>query len=182
MKHQPHSCPTARLLQASPDDSTWLLTAGAALLALANATKYASILFDPTVVALGGLVVAGNRGPRSPVGRGEAKRAVGRGGLIAATAVAMDGGLLALGGSSYYTGLLSTTLSRAAGRNPAIVILTGAAQWIGIACGLPEGGAGLRLTGPDGRITIHQAVRAEGACYWVGSAGLRLRAWCRGLA
>jgi hypothetical protein len=166
MKHQPHSCPTARLLQASPDDSTWLLTAGAALLALANATKYASILFDPTVVALGG----------------EAKRAVGRGGLIAATAVAMDGGLLALGGSSYYTGLLSTTLSRAAGRNPAIVILTGAAQWIGIACGLPEGGAGLRLTGPDGRITIHQAVRAEGPCYWFGSAGLRLRAWCRGLA
>jgi hypothetical protein len=116
------------------DDSTWLLTAGAALLALANATKYASILFDPTVVALGGLVVAGNRGPRSPAGRGEAKRAVGRGGLIAATAVAMDGGLLALGGSSYYTGLLSTTLSRAAGRNPAIVILTDAAQWIGIAC------------------------------------------------
>ena len=39
------------------DDSSWLLIAGAVLLALANATKYASLLFDPTVVALGGLTV-----------------------------------------------------------------------------------------------------------------------------
>ena len=31
--------------------------AGAVLLALANATKYASLLFDPTIVALGGLTV-----------------------------------------------------------------------------------------------------------------------------
>lgn len=107
------------------DDSTLLLIAGAALLALANATKYASILFDPTIVALGALAVARRRGTKS---------AVGRGGLIAACTVAMDAGLLALGGSAYFTGLLSTTVSRAAGGNPASVVLTDAARWIGIAC------------------------------------------------
>lgn len=107
------------------DDSTLLVIAGAALLALANATKYASILFDPTIVALGALVVARRRGT---------KAAVGRGGMIAACAVAMDAGLLALGGSPYFTGLLSTTVSRAVGGNPASVVLTDASRWIGIAC------------------------------------------------
>ena len=116
------------------DDSTWLLIGGTALLALANATKYASILFDPTIVALGGLVVARNRAIHSPAGRGGIKSAVGRGGLIAACTVALDAGLLALGGSAYFTGLLSTTISRTAGTSPAMVILLDAAQWIGIAC------------------------------------------------
>jgi putative flippase GtrA len=107
------------------DDSTLLLIAGAALLALANATKYASMLFDPTIVALGALAVTRRRG---------VKAAVGRGGLIAAITVAMDAGLLALGGSPYFTGLLSTTVSRAVGGNPASVVLTDASRWIGIAC------------------------------------------------
>ena len=88
------------------DDSTWLLIGGTALLALANATKYASILFDPTIVALGGLVVARNRAIHSPAGRGGIKSAVGRGGLIAACTMALDAGLLALGGSAYSTGLM----------------------------------------------------------------------------
>lgn len=50
------------------DDSTWLLIVGAALLALANATKYASTLFDPSIVALGGLVVAKDRSLKSAAG------------------------------------------------------------------------------------------------------------------
>jgi len=122
------------------DDSTWLLVGGTALLALANATKYASILFDPTIVALGGLVVARNRAIHSPArrdgikSRDRIKSAVGRGGLIAACTVALDAGLLALGGSAYYTGLLSTTVSRTAGTSRPMVILVDAAQWVGIAC------------------------------------------------
>ena len=101
------------------------MIAGVASLTLANATKYASILFDPTIVALGALVVARRRGT---------KAAVGRGGMIAACTVAMDAGLLALGGSVYFTGLLSTTVSRAVGGNRASMVLTDASRWIGIAC------------------------------------------------
>lgn len=115
------------------DDSSLLLVGGAALLALANATKYASTLFDPTIVALGALVVARDGG---------AKRALGRGGMIAACAVAMDAGLLALGGSSYFTGVLSTTVSRAVGGDPATMVLSDAAKWIGIAC-IPAAISGL---------------------------------------
>ena len=107
------------------DDSTWLLIAGAALLALANATKYASTLFDPSIVALGGLVVAKDRSLKS---------AAGRAGLIAACTMALDAGLLALGGASYFTGVLSTTVARAVGGSPASVVLADSAQWIGIAC------------------------------------------------
>ena len=124
------------------DDSSWLLIGGTALLALANATKYASILFDPTIVALGGLVVARNRAIHSPAGRDGIKSAVGRGGLIAACTLALDAGLLALGGSAYSTGLMYTTISRTAGTSPAMVILLDAAQWIGVAC-LPAAVAAL---------------------------------------
>jgi hypothetical protein len=128
------------------DDSTWLLIAAATLLALANATKYASILFDPTIVALGGLVVAARGGHRSAarndartaasgqVERSKFKSALGRSGLLAACTVAMDAVLLTLGGNSYFTGLLSTTVSRAAGGVSPSVVLTDAAQWIGLAC------------------------------------------------
>jgi putative flippase GtrA len=106
-------------------DSSLLLIGGAALLSLANAAKYASTLFDPTIVALGALAGARQRG---------VKGAVGRGGLIAACTIALDAGLLALGGSSYFTGVLSTTVSRATGGDPASVVLSDAARWIGIAC------------------------------------------------
>ena len=116
------------------DDSSWLLIGGTALLALANATKYASILFDPTIVALGGLVVARNRAIHGPAGRAGIKSALGRGGLIAACTMALDAGLLALGGAAYSTGLMSTTISRTAGHSPAMVILLDAAEWIGVAC------------------------------------------------
>jgi hypothetical protein len=116
------------------DDSTWFLVAAAALLALANATKYASILFDPTIVMLGGLAMARRRENVSRAERSRIKSAVGRAGLLASITVAVDAGLLALGGSAYFTGLLSTTLSRAAGGNSPVVILTDAAEWIGIAC------------------------------------------------
>lgn len=107
------------------DDSTWLLIAAAVLLTLANATKYASTLFDPSIVALGGLVVLKDRGRKS---------AAGRAGLIAACTMALDAALLALGGDTYVTGVLSTTVSRVAGGSPPSVVLSDAAQWIGIAC------------------------------------------------
>jgi 4-amino-4-deoxy-L-arabinose transferase-like glycosyltransferase len=108
-------------------DSTLLLLAGAALLALANATKYASALFDPTVVALGGLAVARSRG---------IKAGIGRAGLVAAWTGALLSAMLSVGGSSYLTGVLSTTLTRAAGTSPAMTVLSDAAKWIGIVCAI----------------------------------------------
>ena len=110
---------------ANRDDSTWLLIAASVLLTLANATKYATTLFDPSIVALGGLVVAKDRGRKS---------AAGRAGLVAACTMALDAALLAVGGDAYVTGLLSTTVSRVAGGSPPSVVLSDAAQWIGIAC------------------------------------------------
>lgn len=108
-------------------DSTLLLLAGAALLALANATKYASALFDPTIVALGGLAVARSRG---------IKAGIGRAGLVAAWTGALLSVMLAVGGSSYVTGVLSTTLTRAAGTSPAMTVLSDAAKWIGVVCAI----------------------------------------------
>jgi MFS family permease len=109
------------------DDSAFLLLAGAALLALANATKYASALFDPTVVALGGLAVARSRG---------VKAGIGRAGLVAAWTGALLSIMLAAGGSSYLTGVLSTTVTRAAGTTPVLTVLSDSARWIGIVCAI----------------------------------------------
>ena len=118
------------------EDSSQLLIAGAALLTLANATKYASMLFDPTIVALSGLTAVVNHGTASTVGRGRLKIAVGRAGLVGGVTVALNAGLLALGGSWYLAGLMSTTISRSSSNTPASAILIEAAQWIGLA-GIP---------------------------------------------
>jgi hypothetical protein len=115
-------------------DSSWLLIAGAALLSLANATKYASILFDPTIVTLSGLTVVMQRATAGSMERGRIKIAVGRAGLLGAITVAMDAGLLALGGSGYLVGLMSTTISRTVSNAPPGQILIDAAKWIGLAC------------------------------------------------
>ena len=50
-------------------DSTLLVLVGAALMALANATKYASALFDPVIIGLAALSVAARQGPKKGLGR-----------------------------------------------------------------------------------------------------------------
>jgi hypothetical protein len=125
------------------DDSSWLLIAGAMLLTLANATKYASLLFDPTIVALGGLTPALGRDRRAPAaaaapgdsaGRSRLKIALGRAGMIAAITTAADAALLALGGPLYLAGLMSTTVARADGAASPSAILIDSGRWIGLAC------------------------------------------------
>jgi putative flippase GtrA len=106
-------------------DSTWLVLAGAGLLALANATKYASGLFDPVIIILAGLSVAGRRG---------AKPAWLRGGYLAVSAIGLIGVLLAIAGPLYVTGILSTTVARASGGSSPVLVLTDAAKWIGLVC------------------------------------------------
>ena len=91
------------------DDSTLLLVAAASALALANATKYATALFDPVIVALAALVIAEKHG---------VKAALGRAGYIAASVTGLVAVLLALGGPLYLAGIMYTTLARAAGGDP----------------------------------------------------------------
>lgn len=107
------------------DDSTLLLVAGTLLLALANATKYATALYDPTIIALATLTVTGNRG---------LKPALARGGYIAAGTLGLLSALLALGGPWYLTGVFSTTLSRATGNKSAFLVLADSWKWIGLVC------------------------------------------------
>jgi 4-amino-4-deoxy-L-arabinose transferase-like glycosyltransferase len=103
-------------------DSTPLLVAGAAALALANATKYATALFDPVIVALAALVISDQRSGKS---------AIGRAGYLAAFVTALVAALLALGGPFYMAGVMYTTLARAAGNNPPLLVLEDSWKWAG---------------------------------------------------
>ncbi len=106
-------------------DSTWIVLAGAFLLALANATKYATGLFDPVIIALAALSVASKRG---------LKPGLGRGGYLAVSSVGLLSVLLGIGGPLYVTGVLSTTVARAQGGSSPLVVVTDSAKWIGLGC------------------------------------------------
>jgi Dolichyl-phosphate-mannose-protein mannosyltransferase len=105
------------------DDSTLLLVAAVSALALANATKYATALFDPVIVALAALVIAEKYG---------VKAALGRAGYIAASVTGLVAVLLALGGPLYLAGIMYTTLGRAAGGDPPALVLADSSRWVGI--------------------------------------------------
>jgi hypothetical protein len=100
----------------------WLVAAGI-LLALANATKYATALFDPTVLAVTFL----SSWPEA--GR---KVALLRAALLAGTAAAVLAVLLALGGSGYLAGIRITTTGRPHGTDAASVVLTDAWSWTAV--------------------------------------------------
>jgi 4-amino-4-deoxy-L-arabinose transferase-like glycosyltransferase len=118
------------------EDSSLLLLAGIIALVAANATKYATAVFDPSVAALAGLVIADRRGM---------KAAAGRSGFVAAVTIALAGGLLAVGGSSYMAGVQYTTTSRAAGSAAASLVLTDAARWVWIPCVIAVAGMALSV-------------------------------------
>jgi len=102
------------------DDSTLLLVGAIAALALANATKYATGLFDPVVIVIAVLT--------SPRGL---KAGVGRGGLIATCTVGLIALLLVVGGPLYLAGLEFSTLSRSAGGSSPLLVLQDSARWVG---------------------------------------------------
>ena len=104
------------------DATGWILAAAAAL-ALANATKYASALFDPVVVALAVLCAY----PR-PGG----KAALRRGALFLTTLTGTLAGLLRLGGAWYVDGISQTTTMRPDGGAPVSRVLTDSWQWTAV--------------------------------------------------
>ena len=104
-------------------DSNFIVLAGAALLALANACKYMTALFDPVVVVLAFLSIASRRGW---------KQGLGRAGYVAVASLGTAAVLLGLGGSDYLHAILYSTVIRAYnGDSPRVVLLT-AADTIGL--------------------------------------------------
>jgi hypothetical protein len=102
--------------------SWWLIAAGV-LLALANATKYATALYDPVVIGVAILSA------RPDVGW---KAALRRGAWVAGTAAALLAVLLALGGPGYLTGIRVTTTGRVDGTDTAGLVFADAWSWTAV--------------------------------------------------
>lgn len=93
------------------------------LLALANATKYATALYDPVVLCVSAL----SSWPEA--GR---KETLHRSGYFAVSTAAVLGALLALGGPGYVTGISVTTTARAQGTDAASLVLADAWSWTAV--------------------------------------------------
>jgi 4-amino-4-deoxy-L-arabinose transferase-like glycosyltransferase len=99
-----------------------LLILGGLVLALADATKYATTLWDPVVILLAGLTAAKGGWLRRSLR--SLRLAVYTGGVVMAA--------LLVAGRSYLAGILFTTLARQAGTVSSGGVLRDAAPWIGI--------------------------------------------------
>jgi 4-amino-4-deoxy-L-arabinose transferase-like glycosyltransferase len=117
------ACPVGRYL---------LLAGTAVALAVADAAKYAAMLFDPVAVAVIVLFIWQRRGRRSAV----TAAAV----VVLAAALLMGGALLA-GGPTYLHGIAFTTFARHKGPDPATGILFASGRWVGAVAGLAVIGA-----------------------------------------
>jgi hypothetical protein len=106
-------------VRAKPDSSLLLIAVVIAMVA-ANATKYATGIFDPVIVALA--VVISPRG---------IKAGLGRAGYISALSIGLITALLTIGGAYYLAGLQFSTLSRKPGTASASLILGDSARWVG---------------------------------------------------
>lgn len=119
------------------------LIACALVLVFADATKYASLLWNPVVIALAVF------GPLSTW-----RKAILRGIRLTLYGVAVALPLLfVVGGRNYVTGLMFTTLSRQIpGTNPPLDVLTSAFNWIGIVLILALIGFILSFSADDKRV------------------------------
>jgi hypothetical protein len=113
-------CSTGR--RDKEDATGWILAAAGAL-ALANATKYASAIFDPVVI---GLAVA-SAWPH-PGG----KVAIRRGTLLTACMTGTLALMVRFGGPLYLRGVEQTTLSRSANTSPVLAVLGQSWTWVGV--------------------------------------------------
>lgn len=95
--------------------------AAAAALALANGTKYASLLFDPVVLGLAVLAAGRLRG------RDAAIRA---GGVITAGLVVLIAAATVAAGPATLRGVVFTTLGRQSGSYPAATVLLVSGKWL----------------------------------------------------
>ena len=124
-------------VRSSPEGGRWggeqWLVCCAAAMALADAAKYTSLLWNPVVIALVVLAPAGT-GPRS------AGRGLRLAGYLAALIIPV---LFLAGGHSYLTGIMSTTLARPGSTVPLLRVLGVSAGWVGAVALLAITGAGV---------------------------------------
>jgi hypothetical protein len=109
-------------VRRSQHPTRWLIAAGIAL-ALGNATKYATALYDPTVLGITILISWQDAGR---------KAALLRAGLLAGTVAVVLAVLLTLGGSGYLTGIRVTTTGRAPGTDTAALVFGQAWSWTAV--------------------------------------------------
>lgn len=122
-----------RAAEASSRARIVLLAVMCLLMLLANATKYASALWDPVLVAMAGLAEARRQGWNAGLATG----AVTGLGALLLLAIA---GLAA--GPAYWKGILFSTLNRTANSGmSAATILASAAGWVGVIAVLAVAGA-----------------------------------------
>jgi hypothetical protein len=112
-------CATGR--KDSEDATGWILAAAGSL-AFANATKYASALFDPVVI---GLAMA-SAWPH-PGGKVALRRAT----LLTACTFGTLSLLARLGGPLYLRGIEQTTLARTGNTSPVLTVIGQSWAWIG---------------------------------------------------
>jgi 4-amino-4-deoxy-L-arabinose transferase-like glycosyltransferase len=130
-------------LRSGPRWGELWLAACAVVLVLADATKYAGLLWDPVVIALAVL----SNGDSWP-------KAVGRGLRLAGYTAALIIALLFLvAGHGYRTGIMSTTLTRPGSTAPALHVLAVSTEWIGGAVLLAIIGAAALTNRRAGRLT-----------------------------
>jgi hypothetical protein len=103
--------------------ATRRVIAAGILLALANATKYATALYDPTVVCVAFLSLWPDAGW---------KVALRRAAFLAGVVVVVLAVLLALGGSGYLTGIRLTTTGRVDGTDSASLVFADAWSWTAV--------------------------------------------------
>jgi hypothetical protein len=108
----------------------WLVCCAVAM-ALADAAKYISLLWNPVIIALAVL------GPAGPWPR-SARRGLRLAGYTAALII--PAAFLA-GGHSYLAGIMSTTLARPGSTVPVLRVLGHSAEWIGVVAFLAIAGA-----------------------------------------
>jgi hypothetical protein len=116
----------------SSQHATRRIIAAGIVLALANATKYATALYDPTVVCVAILSSWPYAGRRA---------ALLRAALLAGAAAAAAAVLLAAGGSGYLTGISVTTTGRAHGTDTASLVFADAWSWTAVVVVPAVGGA-----------------------------------------
>jgi Dolichyl-phosphate-mannose-protein mannosyltransferase len=133
----------------------WLVYCAAAM-ALADAAKYTSLLWNPVVIAL---VVLGPDGswPRSGI------RGIRLAGYLAALIIPV---LFLAGGHSYVAGIMSTTVARPGSTVPVLRVLSASAGWIGAIAFLAIAGAAI--------VTRRRLGRRRTALAWVLAASVFL--------
>jgi 4-amino-4-deoxy-L-arabinose transferase-like glycosyltransferase len=134
-----------RGVEASSGARVTLICAGGLSMAVADAAKYASVLFNPVVLAVVALAAWRADGRKAGLDTG--------GGMLLAAALPLTVGY-DLGGSSYKLGLTSTTLTRAGGTDSVRSVLDLSAHATGIIAVLAVLGAIVVTARRPGWLTV----------------------------